>query len=76
MSVTIMWRLQANDDKSFDGGTSTDLENLKRIFRGSINTVAEVEKLRAMAVAGNNSFYDEVADVVEKHGAIDFWGEW
>lgn len=75
MSVTICWRPKSDTGKHFQGGTSTSLDRLQNVFRGVVGET-DIRTLRAMSAAANDSFYDEVADVVEQVGAIEFWGEW
>jgi hypothetical protein len=75
MSVTIYWRPTAKGDKHFRNGTSTSLEKIKLMF-GSRLTTNHVLALRAMTEASDDTFYREVADVVEKEGEIEIWGEY
>lgn len=76
MSVTIKYRPASDGGKSFGCGTSSDLTALERVFGTKIDE-KDVPQLRAMAqVGGGYPFYDKVADVIEKVGAISVWGEW
>ena len=75
MSVSIRYRIVSRADHSFHCGTSTDLDNLQRVFGDRIEE-ADIPTLRAMSIVGATRFYDEVADAVEKHGTIQVWGEW
>jgi len=75
VSVTIHWRPATDIGKSFDGGTSKTLEILKSVF-GKRIILAHVDSLRAMAAATNDQFYNEVADIVERVGEIEIWGEY
>lgn len=75
MSVNIHWRPASDSGKSFDGGTSSSLKRLDEVFSGEIKE-EDLEKLRAMAIAADDGFYNEVADIVEQVGSIKFWGEW
>ena len=51
------------------------LDALQHVFGGTI-TKADIPRLRAMAAATRDSFYTEVAEVVERVGAIEFFGQW
>lgn len=75
MSVTIHWRPTADQGKHFSGGTSTSLEKLKTVF-GNVIRAEDAVKLRAMETASDDSFYGEVASIVETVGEIEFWGVW
>ena len=75
MSVRIHWRPATDKGKSFEHGTSTTLERLVRAF-GHCLDETHVPKLRAMAIAAEDSFYNEVADIVEQVGTIEIWGEY
>ncbi len=75
MSVTINWRPVANNERSFSGGTSSDLSALEKTFGKRIDS-GDLLILRAMAVASGNKFYDEVAEAVEKHECIEVWGSY
>jgi hypothetical protein len=74
VSVTIFFRRTAQKSEHFVGGTSRSLEKLKEIF-GQIISKSQIDTLRAMAIAADDKFYDEVADTVEALGEIEFWGE-
>lgn len=74
MSCTICWRPVASTRQRFEHGTSNSLNALKEVFGPAVSQ-ADVRALRAMAIATSNEFYAEVADIVEKFGAIEFWGE-
>jgi hypothetical protein len=74
MSVTIFWRPLSKTANHFAGGTSSSLEILNQVFGAQIGK-EDVPALRAMALAARDTFYDEVADVVEKTGSIEIWGE-
>ena len=76
MSVSICWRPAAKNDRTFSGGTSSDLTALEETFGKRIN-LGDLEKLRAMArVASNRKFYEAVIEAVEQHECIEIWGEW
>ncbi len=75
MSVTIHWEPCGTKKPHFRGGRSASLEVLKETFGHEIHA-KDVGVLRGMAIAANDEFYNEVADVVEKHGDIKFWGEY
>lgn len=75
MSVTIHWRPIDDKRSHFRGGTTTSLDRLKKIFGNTIKP-SHVETLRAMGIAAQDGFYDEVADLVEHIGAIEIWGEY
>lgn len=72
MSATICWRLQSDEGKCFHGGTSSSFDNLIRAI-GSELKESDVSVLRAMALASGDTFYDEVADIIEGVGAIRIW---
>jgi hypothetical protein len=76
LSVTVHWRPASDTGNSFDRGTSDQLEILKKHF-GTTITQDDVKALRAMAaVALGGDFFEEVADTVERVGAIEIWGTW
>lgn len=74
MSVTICYRPTSQLPFHL-GGTSSSLERLHRAIGRTVRP-SDVAALRAMSVAAGDEFYNEVADVVEKHGEIDVWGEY
>lgn len=74
MSVTVHWRPLGEVTAYFKGGTSTSYDKVKRAFGTRIETY-NVPALRAMAIAADDPFYDEIADTVERHKAIEIWGE-
>ena len=73
MSVTINYIRTTEKNKHFEGGTSSNLEVLKKTFGNTI-AKANIPSLRAMAIAAKDEFYNEVADVVETENEIKFWG--
>ena len=75
MSITICYRPISDKPKHFSGGTSDAYDVLKQTF-GSQITENDINKLRAMSLASRNKFYDEVADVIENIGSIEFFGEY
>ena len=75
MSCAIHWRPITDQGKRFKQGTSSDLGTLKEVFGTEISE-SEVAQLRAIAIATKNTFFGEVADVVERVGPITFWGEY
>lgn len=77
MSVTVCWKPISKNSKNFAGGTSSSFAVLKTIFGDAPHLHdVDVPRLRAMAVAANDKFYDEIADTIERVGAIEVWGEW
>lgn len=80
MSVTICWRQIPENCKHFSGGTSTSWDRIKRTFGetrgGTLLGAGDIPRLRAMAVASDDEFYNEIADIIEKVGAIELWGTW
>lgn len=74
MSVTVHWRPCSETTAFFNHGRSTSFEKVRRAFGTTIEE-CNVPALRAMAIAADDPFYDEVANVVEKHKAIEIWGE-
>lgn len=75
MSVSIFWRPSLSGMR-FKGGTDADLEALTEIFSGYIPS-GSGDLLRSLGRAlKSQEFYNEVADVVDRHGAIKFWGEY
>jgi len=72
MSATIHWRPATDEGKTFDNGTSSSYDRLIRAC-GSVLDIADVPKLRAMAVAADNDFYNEVANTIEKVVSIKVW---
>lgn len=74
MSVTVHWRPVGQKNKYFEKGTSTSFDKLKRAFGSQIDD-EHVASLRAMAIATDDPFYDEVADTVLRIGSIEIWGE-
>jgi hypothetical protein len=87
MSVSLCWRPKPpRDSRSLEGFLgSTGLVVLRSVFgdgtSGRIQlNLSSVDRLRAMAVVetreGRRSAYNELADLVEKHEAIEVWGEW
>ena len=74
MSVTICWRPALEVAAYFKHGTSSELQVLQNTF-GQL-PIDDIPMLRAMADASGSKFYNEVADVVEKYGAIAIWGEY
>lgn len=75
MSVTIHWRPTTDKGKHFKNGTSTSLANLKRAIGSTIGP-ADIDKLHAMAIAAEDAFFSEVAEIVERVGEIEIWGEY
>lgn len=76
MAVTVHWRPAADIGNSFQGGTSGQLDALTKHF-GNTLTEHDVKALRAMAeVALGGDFFNEVADTIERVGAIEIWGKW
>jgi hypothetical protein len=75
VTVSIHWRPTGEIYRHFSDGTSSQLTVLNSVFGPKIQT-SDIRVLRAMAVASGQKFYDEVADVVEKNGDIQVWGEW
>ena len=75
MSVTIHWRPTSDKGKSFDFGTSSELEALRQACGDRLDE-RDIVKLRAMSIATRSKFYDEIADIIEKVGSINVWGEW
>jgi hypothetical protein len=75
MSVAIHWRPASEKSNRFNGGTSTSLEKLHKAIGDRIGR-DDIRTLRAMAVATDDEFFAEVADVVEQVGEINVWGEW
>ena len=75
MTVTINWRPVATNERHFREGTSSDLKALEATFGKRIN-LGDLNTLRAMAAASGNMFYTEVAEAVEQHECIEFWGSW
>ncbi len=75
MSVTIHWRPSTDKGKHFKTGVSRNLEVLKDAFGKEVGE-NDVHSLRVMAKASRDEFYDEVADIVEQVGSIEFWGEY
>ena len=76
MSVTILWRPTAKNERHFSGGTSAELKALEETFGKRIN-LGDLETLRAMARAASvSTFYEEVIAAVEKHECIEIWGSW
>lgn len=75
MSVTICWRPKSEKPNHFANGTSNGLTKLRKVFAETVST-ADIPALRAMAIATDDGFYAEVADVVEKVGDIEVWGEY
>lgn len=73
MSVTIMWRPMSEVSSYFEGGTSDSIEKLKTAVGDQIGP-EDIKVLRAMAMF--DPFFAEVADIVERHGAIKIWEEW
>lgn len=74
MSVTIHWKRTDVAERYFKSGTSTDLDILKRAFGYTIGK-GNIPELRAMSFLGG-AFYEEVAEIVEANGEIEFWGKW
>lgn len=74
MSVTIHWRPVSEEAKHFDCGTSTSLDRMIRTFGGRLSE-ENIVALRAMCIAADDPFYDEVAAIIERVGAIEVWGE-
>jgi hypothetical protein len=75
MSVTIKWRPTSDRGKSFKGGTSSSFDKLKKAC-GTTLSEGDVSKLRAMAIATDDPFYDEIADKIEEVGSIEIWGDY
>jgi len=75
MSVNIHWRPTSDKGKCFDSGTSSSWDRLQRACGTKLNE-SHVPKLRVMAISTDNEFYNEVADVIEKVGSIEVWGEY
>lgn len=73
MSVSIHWRPTSDQGKRFTGGTSTSLDVLSSTFGNNIDE-NDIRTLRGMAKL--DSFYGEVADIVEQVGSIQVWGVW
>lgn len=74
MSVTIHWRPVSEKSAYFRSGTSTSLDKLKRTFGNRI-TEADMPALHSMCIAASDPFYDEVAQIIERVGEIEVWGE-
>lgn len=75
MSVTIRWRPISDQGKDFERGTSTSLDILMRAI-GSDLKEDDVSKLRVMAIASDDEFFNEVADIIDQVGAIHVWGSY
>ena len=73
MSITIRWRPATDNGRAFTSGTSHSFECLKEAC-GQVVEPHHVPMLRAMARAARDTFYDEVADIVERNGKIEIWG--
>jgi hypothetical protein len=72
MSISIQWRQASDDGKSFETGTSSEYATLIEQF-GPVIAESDVPTLRAMARAAKSEFYNEVADTIERVGAIKVW---
>ncbi len=72
MSITICWRPLDTNDNHFESGMSSEFAVLEETFGGSVSPT-DLKTLRAMAKSSGSKLYDEVADTVERVGAIGFW---
>ena len=72
MSISICWRPSTDEGKQFSSGTSTEYAILIEQF-GELIHEQDAPTLRAMAKSSKSDFYNEVADVVERIGAIRVW---
>jgi len=76
MSVTIHYRIKSKEDPHFQEGVSDDLMVLERVFPGGHIEPSDVITLRAMAIATRTEFFNEVAETVNRVGAIEVYGKW
>lgn len=72
MSISIQWRPATDDGRSFESGTSSEYAVLVETLGRELDET-DVRTLRAMAKAANSEFYNEVADTIERVGAIKVW---
>lgn len=74
MSTHVCWCPRDTPARRFTSGTSTSLDRVCRAL-GAALSEAHIPALRAMAIAAEDSFYAEIADVIERVGPIKIWGE-
>lgn len=75
MSITICYRPRTDKSPRFRGGTSKSFGVLREVF-GSLLSIADIPKLRAMTIATDDPFYAEVAETIERVGEVEFWSEY
>lgn len=73
MSITAHWRPVSKKDYTFvTAATSHQFEKLVEVF-GTCISPPDAEKLRIVQAITGEDFWGEVADAVEKYGAISVW---
>lgn len=75
MSISVLWEPVGAKKGRFENGTSSEYNAITKVIGNTISE-EDIPILRAMAVAANSKFFDEVADIVEKIGGINIWSEY
>jgi hypothetical protein len=82
MSATILWQPTGGGKSLNVGSPSSFKDAMERVF-GSFPLVlneSALSQLRAMAAVSGSSMagnaYDELAEIIEKHGEVRLWAEY
>lgn len=75
MIARIHWRPTSDKGHYFESGTSINLNELTTAIGTRLNET-HILRLRTMAFNTKIRLYDEVADTIERVGAIEIWGEY
>lgn len=76
MSITICYEPVNEKPLHFKTNVSAYYNVLEKTFPNFTITISDVPKLQAMSIAANTEFYNEVADIIEDIGSINFWSQW